>query len=193
MIKDVLKTIVASPHLEARWLNTLSLLERIGARKISKTVCETHPKAHVLKHLADESRHAFAFKQLSENVMKGEEGMICEEEAISYFQMLDASLAEWLSDVLRGSYNSYASYLLTTTMIERRAMKMYPLYRSMTSSEVVKDELQKIILEEADHKPQIEEETESLLKNYGYTLDDPEKIENKLYRVFEHALEKAVA
>src|ERR1700758_2678612 len=62
-IRQLLTIIVASDELHVKWLNTLSFLENCGARKIA--VCE-HPtlvKEEMLKHAAEEFRHAHHLKR----------------------------------------------------------------------------------------------------------------------------------
>src|SRR3984957_8254334 len=61
--QQLLSRIVAVPTLHAKWLNTLSYLENCGARKIA--ACE-HPKLvkeEMLKHAAEEFRHAHYLKR----------------------------------------------------------------------------------------------------------------------------------
>ena len=62
-MKDILHKIVRNNHIHAKWLNTLSYMENVGARKIS--ACE-HPLSVdiiQLKHAAEEHRHAYYLKK----------------------------------------------------------------------------------------------------------------------------------
>src|SRR3954466_1824989 len=61
-IKQLLNTIVASNELHAKWLNTLSYLENCGARKIAGCEHPTLVKEEMLKHAAEEFRHAHYLK-----------------------------------------------------------------------------------------------------------------------------------
>src|SRR5579884_874228 len=61
-----LAAIASDPPLHARFLNMLSLLEHIGSRKIMTSKAMSDPASDVLKHLAEESRHAFFFKRAAE-------------------------------------------------------------------------------------------------------------------------------
>lgn len=179
--------------MEARWLNTLSLLEHTGARKICKTVGFDHPGIDILGHFADETRHALMLRRLSFAVSpKSSNKYLCDEEAVSYFQMLDHTVSEWLRSVTERD-DPYQNYLFVTSMIERRAMKLYPLYRSLTGNQVVKSELQRIILEESGHLCQIEKKAGEVLKESG--IDDFghfTRIEESFFEVFENSLRKAV-
>src|SRR5882757_4966191 len=61
--KELVRDIVRVPQLHAKWLNTLSMMENTGARKIS--ACE-HPvlvNQIILKHAAEEARHAHYLKK----------------------------------------------------------------------------------------------------------------------------------
>ena len=192
-MKQVLQRIVEDPSLEARWLNTLSLLEHTGARKICKTVGLDHPPIDILEHFADETRHALSLRRLSLAVsQKTGDQYLCDDEAVSYFQMLDHTVSEWLRAVTERD-DPYQNYLFVTNMIERRAMKLYPLYRSITANQVVKDELQKIILEESGHLCRIEKKAGEILKESG--IDDFghfTRIEETFFQVFEDSLKRAV-
>lgn len=190
-MKKILQKIVEDRELEARWLNTLSLLEYIGSSKISKTVCLAHPSLEILEHFSDEARHAHAFKRLSHELSKRKcHDYLCADEAISYFQMLDHTISEWLTN-LTGHDDFYQNYLFVTDMIERRAMKVYPLYKSVTQSEVVREELQDIILEETRHMHDIEKKALKILKKKGLRdFSSLFEIEEHFYQVFEASLRK---
>ena len=99
-LKSVLDGITSARDLEAEFLHTLSLLEFIGARKISRTVAEHHPSLSVLEHLADETRHAAALKKLAVEVYGSEPGYLVREAATTYFFRLDRELAAWVEDLV---------------------------------------------------------------------------------------------
>lgn len=62
-IRQLLNTIIASDELHAKWLNTLSFLENCGARKIAACEHPTLVKEEMLKHAAEEFRHALHLKR----------------------------------------------------------------------------------------------------------------------------------
>ena len=192
-MKATLQKIASSKKLETRWLNTLSLLEYIGARKISKTVCLGHPSLEIMQHYADETRHAYIFRKLSANLAGGKTaGYLCPDEATSYFQMLDTFVAEWLSEIT-GKDDPYQNYLFVTCMIERRAMKMYPLYMASTKNSGVKNELQEIIKEEACHRDIIELKVKEILKkNKIQNMNACLKVEEDLFKLFATAVEREI-
>ncbi len=192
-MKQFLQTISAKPALEARWLNTVSLLEYIGAMKISKTVCQSHPDLSVLEHFADEARHAAVFKNLSQK-LKGKEGdYLCRDEGVTYFQTLDHTVSDWITQK-NGKPDTLLNYLLVTNLIEKRAMKLYPLYRATTKSPVVKAALKTIILEENNHRVPLEKKAQALLKKRkieGFAV--LQKIEEDLFDVFLGALKREIS
>jgi hypothetical protein len=193
-IQSLLKQISAEPSLEARWLNTLSLLEFIGARKISRTVADRHPTLEVLGHLADETRHALAFKQLACEVAGGEvPEYLCPQGAATYFQTLDRELAAWASQAL-GHEDVRLNYLLTTAVVEQRAMVMYPLYKAATRQAAVRTELGRVITEEQSHRLDIEETCKLRLARAGVSdLSAPRAIEERLFGAFLSTLEREVS
>ncbi|AKF79079.1 hypothetical protein MFUL124B02_00865 [Myxococcus fulvus 124B02] len=192
-IQAVLRQLAQSSELEARWLHTLSLMEFIGARKISRTVADRHPSLSVLEHLADETRHAFAFKRLSVELAGGEIAtFLCPEGAGRYFQALDHELAKWATSYT-GAPDVYLHYLLTTTAIERRAMVLYPLYKAATRSPSVKEELGRVVTEEQGHRRTIEDACVARLSAVGASLDDALALEERLFGAFIAELEPVVA
>ncbi|MBP9706068.1 MAG: hypothetical protein KBD78_00385 [Oligoflexales bacterium] len=64
MNPKILEKICANAELHAKWLNTLSYLENCGARKISACLHPRGVDSLMLKHAAEESRHAFFLKSL---------------------------------------------------------------------------------------------------------------------------------
>jgi hypothetical protein len=192
-IQEVLRKLAEDPSREARWLNTISLLEFIGARKISRTVADRHPSLEVLHHLADETRHALAFKRLACAIAGGEvQGYLCPEPAGTYFQTLDRALAAWAAQAL-GREDTRLSYLLTTTLIEKRAMLIYPLYKAATRNAQVREELGRVVTEEQGHRRSIEETClEELGRRCQKDLSEPIALEARLFEGLLVALEAEV-
>jgi hypothetical protein len=192
-IQAVLRQLAQTPRLEARWLHTLSLMEFIGARKISRTVADRHPSLEVLGHLADETRHAYAFKRLSVEVAGAEvTDALCPEAAARYFQALDHELAAWAT-AHTGAPDVYLHYLLTTTTIERRAMVLYPLYKAASRHPAVREELGRVVTEEQGHRRTIEDACVARLSAVGASLDEALALEERLFGAFIGELEAAVA
>jgi len=187
-MKDILQNITSDSKLEARWLNTVSLLELIGARKIAKTVCRTHPQVEILEHFADESRHALAFKKLALSVDPQVSDYLCRDEAIKYFQSLDYGIKARIRE-LTGADDEFLNYLLTTTLIERRAMKLYPLYREISRNPVVIAELDRVISEETSHRVPLEALARERLRAFSESSwESVQAFEDALFENFAAAL-----
>ena len=168
--KETLILLTKYPSLHARFLNSLSLVEYIGARKIIKSQNETALTAQVLSHVNEEIRHAQIFKQLVLRMSKGEltsyseEHTLCKNLATSYIQNVDQDVANLLNHS-----NSWFNYLATTLLVEERANEVYPIYEDILSQIGFKGFLKKIVLEEKSHLEDIKE----LLKDQkGFSVDD---------------------
>ena len=59
----ILAGFVADSSLHARFMNTLAMLEHMGSQKIMATQAGPDIDLPTLKHLAEETRHAFFFKR----------------------------------------------------------------------------------------------------------------------------------
>lgn len=62
-IGELIAQIVKNPFLHGLWINTLSYLENCGARMIAACEHPTRVKEEMLKHAAEEFRHAFYLKK----------------------------------------------------------------------------------------------------------------------------------
>lgn len=190
-MRAFLETIVTTPSTEAKWLNTLSLLEFVGARKISRTVARTHPSLEILEHLNDETGHAVIFKRLAGS-LDDTSDYLEQEAALTYFKALDHGASTWLKQQL-GQDDLHANYLLVTTLIEKRAMRLYPLYRSITPHEQIQEQLRRVILEEAEHRRTIEDALMAHLAVLGVEDISPcLELEQALFERLEHALSEGV-
>ena len=191
-LKSVLDIICQDYQLEAKWLHTLSLLEFIGARKIAKTMALHHPSSNVLDHFADETRHASIFKQLSQQLFATNE-YLAENAAKTYMKKLDTQLCDWL-DGIYPEATTQDKYLLVTTMIEERAMVVYPLYRKYSRDRQIQTELRKIIKEEASHQEVIKNATcHMLLPFHHEKLEGPMALEEQCFAEFLSTLDRELS
>ena len=139
----------ASQH--ARFMNMLSLLEHIGSRKIMASRAMAVPGHDILKHLAEETRHAFFFKRAAEKLARRPmdyshpNTMAC-ASARSYMGRLDAEIARVLAD---GS--PALPYLYMSLIVELRAVWTYRLYQSVLTEENTGLTLKSILAEEELH------------------------------------------
>jgi hypothetical protein len=97
-LNTILPTIIANNELHARWLNTLSLMENTGARKISTSEDPVTVTYIILKHAAEEHRHAFYLKKQIEKTGEGlcptyaDEYLVAANYSKYYLNMLDVEV-----------------------------------------------------------------------------------------------------
>jgi hypothetical protein len=163
---EVLRAIVANPDLHWRWLNTLSLLEHVGSRKIFRANLGAEMNEMLLRHAAEEARHALFFKTMARREAGASPAfdpgtLLCGASANRYIQSLDGTVKDHLEP---GRH--YHCYLLTTYLIEVRAGEVYPLYQEILEGTGTGISLRSIILEEEGHLAEMraEMETHSLLE-----------------------------
>lgn len=179
-IENILTAIVADTNMHAKWLNTLSFLENCGARKIA--ACE-HPskvKREVLKHAAEEFRHAYHLKRQIEKLECGamedyrNAFLLGGYASRHYLAALDLYTSRFLRTQLKLAKRAVkeGAYLLVTYAIELRAAELYYLYDKALKQASYKVSVKSILLEEKDHLAEMEAE----LKNWPAGLSCVEKI-----------------
>lgn len=184
-LKALLEALCASPELEQQLLRTLSMLEFMGARKIAKSMAARYPSPLVLDHWADETRHAAAFARLAaidpttgKPTDRAQELVgppLANEPSKLYFQGIDQMVTETLAaagvaTTPGGGPENELNYLLVTTIVERRAMMVYPLYRASTRRDDVRQELTQVITEEQSHRGELEDAAVTALAKIGEQL-----------------------
>ncbi|BAE81066.1 hypothetical protein CF0294 [Chlamydia felis Fe/C-56] len=164
--QSILKHIVLRDDLHSKWINTLSFLENCGAKKISASEHPTQVKREVLKHAAEEFRHAFYLKtQISRisdqpfldyslNRMLGSYGIKY------YLHLLDLRTCKVLQNQyhLSGQTLKTTAYVLVTSAIEMRAAELYPIYHNILKKSGSAITIKSIILEEQEHLAEMESE-----------------------------------
>jgi bacterioferritin (cytochrome b1) len=188
-LEKVIHQIVGNNFLHAKWLNTLSLMENTGARKISAGEHPIKVNLIVLKHAAEESRHAYYLKkQIAKLQTDGFEDynfkyLIAPVQSYHYLQCLDVAASRYLREKMNLSgYNlSFGAYLLVTYAIEVRADELYGIYQSALDKVGSKVNVKSIIIEEEGHL----EEMIQQLKNFDSDWENHAqaicKIENLLF------------
>ncbi|MDR3623528.1 MAG: hypothetical protein P4L16_00100 [Chlamydiales bacterium] len=174
-IEQLLTTIVASNTLHAKWLNTLSFLENCGARKIAACEHPTLVKEEMLKHAAEEFRHAHhlkcQIKRVSSNPMDTYSPffMLGEAAALHYLTALDLKASRYLK-MLGLSRHSIkeAAYLLVTYAIELRADELYPIYDKVLRKAGSRVAVKSILLEEKEHLNEMKEGLKQLPSGFTH-------------------------
>lgn len=199
-MNDILIQIVENDELHALWLNSLSFMENMGARKIS--ACENHETVDIiqLKHAAEEHRHAYYLKkQISKLAYKG-----CKHYTIGdllapiatrqYLQRLDMACSRYVQQhfKLSGSELRYASYLFVTYAIEVRADALYPVYQDVLTALRSKVMVKSIILEEEGHLEEMIAQLDAFDANWPKDAELLLAIEDQLFQEWMAAIEADV-
>jgi hypothetical protein len=169
-LTKLLPLIICSDQLHAKWLNTLSFLENCGARKIAKCEHPTKVKQEMLKHAAEEFRHALILKQQITKISTfpletyALNHLLGSRKTLCYLQSLDILTSRLLKRELGLEKSSLkqAAYCLVTYAIELRASELYPLYQQALKLHGSKVSVKSIIFEEEEHLKEMEEEIEKL-------------------------------
>ena len=193
---ELLPLIINDNQLHARWLNTLSLMENTGARKIS--ACEDPETVTyiILKHAAEEHRHAFYLKKQIEKI----NGVSCPTYSYSYLlapassrhylNQLDVDVCRYLKTELglKGKELRFAAYLLVTYAIEVRADELYPVYQDALDTASSRINVKSIILEEEGHLEEMINQLKSFSPDWQIHADKAVELESRLFSGWIEAL-----
>ncbi len=156
------KNLFEVPLLHAKWLNTLSYFENCGAKLLAK--CQ-HPilvSEELLKHAAEEFRHAFYFKSLIPKVYKSFTFSDSYKELLGgyaahfYLDRLNIRICKLLKKKGRFTRDlKIEAYLLVTYAIEMRALKVYKSYQNALKFFHLKISIQNVLREEQEHLSEI--------------------------------------
>lgn len=174
LLRVLLESIIQDNVLHAKWLNTLSFLENCGARKIAACEHPTLVKEEMLKHAAEEFRHAYHLKRQIERI-PFKESMDTYSSAYllgnaatrHYLSSLDLQTSRYLKACgLSKQAIRETAYLLVTYAIELRASELYPIYDEVLKEAGSKVAVKSILLEEKEHLREMEEGIQSLSSGF---------------------------
>jgi len=195
-LNTLLPAIIADNELHARWLNTLSLMENTGARKISASEDPVTVTYIILKHAAEEHRHAFYLKKQIEKTGKAfcptyaDEYLVASSCSKYYLNMLDVEVCRYLKKELQltGRELRFAAYLLVTYAIEVRADELYPIYQNALDNAGSKINVKSIILEEEGHLEEMINQLKSFSPIWQHHADKAVEMETRLFDQWVDAL-----
>lgn len=126
----------------------------------------------VYHHLTDEIRHSYMLKELAAKVFDGKfQHVPFEKELIamaeSYFHDIDEAVHQWVL-ACSGEERPFLCYLLTSYLIEKRAMTVYPSYFTHVHETDAKMIIQKIIKDERDHLNYLENRLANLPEKIAF-------------------------
>lgn len=199
--QHLLTGIVADHEKHARWLNTLSLMENTGARKISASEHKTDVTLIILKHAAEEHRHAFYLKKqiskLGSNLCPdySDQYLLATHDSRYYLNMLDVHVCKYLKSELNlsGSALKFAAYLLVTYTIEVRADELYPVYQDVLDAAYSKVNVKSIILEEEGHLEEMLVQLKNFSPDWQRHADKAVEFETELFGKWLVGLEREVS
>lgn len=155
-MNSMLRTIISSDKLHARWLNSLSYMENCGARKIAACEHPTLVREEMLKHAAEEFRHAHYLKRQIPRVSPEDlptyqlPFLLGGIATLHYLDALDVQTVRYLQ--AQGVRDiRVAAYLLVTYAIEVRASELYPFYDGLLRQAGSRVTVKSILLEEQEH------------------------------------------
>ncbi|MEJ6978894.1 hypothetical protein WG906_00435 [Pedobacter sp. P351] len=195
-LSTLFQRIISKPELHARLLNTLSLMENTGARKISASEHSTNVTLIILKHAAEEHRHAYYLKKQISKI--GEtlcptysyEYLLAPASSRIYLNKLDTEVSRYLKNALGLSGNElkFAAYLLVTYAIEVRADELYPVYQEALDAAKSKVNVKSIILEEEGHLEEMLKQLKEFSPEWEIHAKQALDIESRLFNDWLNAL-----
>ena len=166
----MLQTIIASGDLHCRWLNTLSLMENVGARKIVQSSGYFSTNESVLRHAAEETRHAYYLKRQINKINLGRcatydfRYLLNGRRSYQYIHRLDSQISRSLKSKkkLSGANLKRHEYVLVTYAIEVRADQLYGIYQECLKAAGSPVSVRGIVAEEEQHLAEMDAEINTL-------------------------------
>ncbi len=182
-VRHHMAALCGRPEEHARFLNTLSLLEHIGSRKILTSQSRGPLDCETLKHLAEEARHAFFFKRTAERVAGrpldySDDDAVMPASARMYFGRLDAGVNRMLADEVPVE----VPYLYVSMIVELRAIWTYRLYNDVLLNSGLNISLKGLLAEEELHLPQMADRLAELGEDIEATVPAFAHLEDGLFR-----------
>lgn len=199
-LSSILENIVNDNQLHSRWLNTLSYMENAGAKKISASEHKEEVTLLILKHAAEEHRHAYYLKKqlakLDENMCRTytNEELLVPDHTRFYLNTLDVQVCRYLKKHfnLSGFELKFAAYLFVTYAIEVRADELYPIYQQILTEKESKVTVKSIILEEEGHLEEMLNQLREFSPDWEKHAEAIIQIEQKMFADWMQSLEKVV-
>ncbi|MFA6276597.1 MAG: hypothetical protein WC622_07600 [Pedobacter sp.] len=200
-LTSILENIVNDNLLHSKWLNTLSYMENAGAKKISASEHKEEVTLLILKHAAEEHRHAYYLKKqlakLDENVCKtySNAELLAPNHTKYYLNTLDVLVCRYLKNHfnLSGYDLKFAAYLFVTYAIEVRADELYPIYQGILTAKESRVTVKSIILEEEGHLEEMLNQLREFSSDWERHANEIIKIEQQMFNNWMIGLEKEVA
>lgn len=191
--ETVIAKVRVNQDTHAKFVNTLSLLEYIGARKIIKSQNEADISIDLLAHAAEEIRHAQMLKKIALKMSEGkldsyqEEHLLCGNAGRAYIQAIDHGVEAEMTTT-----NPWTNYLIATLLIEERANVLYPFYETILAECGHPGILKAIVREENAHLRDILNYLEKQNPKNLPSLEKLRGLEERAFSKFMEAIEETV-
>ncbi len=200
-LEAIFSTIISNTTTHAKFLNTLSYMENVGARKISKFEPKIDVGLMVLKHAAEEHRHAFYLKKQITKLVEGgfetyqDEFLLSPKSSKFYLDLLDVKVCQYVQKKLglTGAEVKWAAYLLVTYAIEVRADELYPIYQKMLTAQQSKVQVKSIILEEEGHLEEMIKQLKAFSPDWEIHAQKAIEFEQGLFKDWILSIERLVS
>lgn len=167
-------------------------MENTGARKISASEDPTTVTYIILKHAAEEHRHAFYLKKQIEKIegvalpTYAPQYLLAATHSKRYLNQLDIDVCRYLKEklALKGAELRFAAYLLVTYAIEVRADELYPVYQEALTEAGSKVNVKSIILEEEGHLEEMLNQLQNFSADWQVHADKAVAIETRLFEAW---------
>lgn len=197
---SLITKIVEDNVLHAKWLNTLSFMENMGARKISASEHHENVSLIQLKHAAEEHRHAYYLKKqilkVSDTIAKNyyQTELLAATYTKQYLHRLDVQCSRLIKQKfgLDGEELRYVSYLFVTYAIEVRADQLYPVYQSVLTEKKSSVMVKSIILEEEGHLEEMIAQLNDFHLDWKMYVNQILTLENQLFNDWLQAIQSEV-
>jgi hypothetical protein len=189
----LLNRIVPDEALHARFINTLSMLEHMGSHKIMATQHGPAIDQATLKHLAEESQHAFFMKRQAEKAggrpLEYTAGdLVAPRAARMYFLRLEAFVVK----LLERQQSGRAAYLYLSMLVEFRAVWFYRLYQQALKRHGHPLSLKRLLGEEQSHLAdmalRLEHAGELSDARVDRFMQDERALYGRLLNAFQHSV-----
>lgn len=198
---EVIHKIVAQPDLHSKWLNTLSMMENTGAKKIKKCEDPVFVNEIILKHAAEEARHAYYLKKQIGKIKINscptyeKKYLLAPNTSYYYLSALDVQVCRYLKNRFEYSKNKlrYAAYLLVTYAIEVRADHLYPIYQKALVEAKSNVTVHGIIAEEKNHLEEMTSQLKEFSPDWQELTQTAINIEDELFQQWGNELSRHIS
>jgi hypothetical protein len=194
-LQNQLLKIINCPTLHARWLNTFSLLEYIGFKKMVSSHSLSEIDLSILTHSLEEGRHATLFKKKAIHMGGAHYSSyrpattLAGEEATNYFTLLERECVHEVTEFLGTQATTLATqtkitYLCLTKLIEERAVFIYTTYELALAQTGQPSSVAGLLAEEVHHLRSVTTELVSLGPDWLPHYAQLENYEESLFNVY---------